>query len=39
MGDHSRKVDSVKLRWRASYRLAGGEVISEMGDVPEFSIA
>ncbi|CAM1503769.1 Fc.00g013600.m01.CDS01 [Cosmosporella sp. VM-42] len=39
LNDHSRKVDSVKLRWRASYKLAGGQPVNEMGEVPEFSIA
>lgn len=39
LSDHSRKVDSVKLRWRASYKLANGEQKNEMGDIPEFNIA
>ncbi|KAJ1324056.1 ADP-ribosylation factor-binding protein GGA [Microdochium nivale] len=37
-GDKSRKVESLKLRWRLSYTL-GGETKTEMGDVTEFSIA
>lgn len=38
VGDNSRKVDSVKLRWRVSYSLAG-EPKNETGDIPGFSIA
>ncbi|KAH6677781.1 VHS domain-containing protein [Plectosphaerella plurivora] len=37
-GDRSRKVQSIKLRFRASYKL-GEEVKNEVGEVPEFSIA
>jgi ADP-ribosylation factor-binding protein GGA len=37
-GDRTRKVDSAKLRWRASYKV-GGEQKNEMGEVAEFSIA
>lgn len=37
-GDKGRKVDSVKLRWRVAYKV-GGETKSEMGEIPEFSIA
>ncbi|KAK3942072.1 VHS domain-containing protein [Diplogelasinospora grovesii] len=37
-GNRSRKVESIKLRWRVSYKL-GGEVKSEMGEIPEFSLA
>ncbi|KAI0016336.1 VHS-domain-containing protein [Xylariomycetidae sp. FL0641] len=36
--DRSRKVDSIKLRWRVTYSL-GGEVKNEMGEIPEFAIA
>ena len=37
-GDHTRKVESVKLRWRATYKV-GAEQKNEMGEVAEFSIA
>lgn len=37
-GDESKKVESVRLRWRVSYKL-GDEVKSEMGEIPEFAIA
>jgi ADP-ribosylation factor-binding protein GGA len=37
-GDATRKVESIKLRWRLDYTL-GGEVKREMGDIPEFSLA
>ncbi|KAK6952658.1 hypothetical protein Daesc_004948 [Daldinia eschscholtzii] len=37
-GDRSKKVESIKLRWRVSYTL-GAENKSEMGEIPEFSIA
>lgn len=37
-GDKSKKVESVKLRWRVAYKV-GGEVKSEMGEILEFSIA
>lgn len=37
-GSRDRKVESARLRWRVSYRLAG-EVRQEMGEIPEFSIA
>ena len=36
--DKSKKVGSIKLRWKVSYKV-GGEQKSEIGDVPEFSIA
>lgn len=38
LSDRNRKVQSIKLRWRISYKV-GSEVKTEMGDVPEFSIA
>lgn len=37
-GDRSKKVESIKLRWRVSYTL-GAEQKSEMGEIPEFGIA
>ncbi len=37
-GDKSRKVESIKLRWRVAYKL-GNEVKNEMGDIPEFGLA
>lgn len=37
-GDKSKKVESVKLRWRVAYKI-GGEAKSEMGEISEFSIA
>ncbi|KAK2612098.1 ARF-binding protein [Conoideocrella luteorostrata] len=37
-GNHTLKVESVKLRWRATYKV-GAEQKSEMGEVAEFSIA
>lgn len=38
-GDRSKKVESIKFRWRMSYRLGAGELKNEMGEVPEFSLA
>jgi hypothetical protein len=37
-GGKDRRVESIKLRWRVSYK-AGGEVKQEMGEIPEFSVA
>lgn len=37
-GDKQRKVDSIKLRWRVSYKV-GGQEKNETGDIPEFTIA
>lgn len=37
-GDKTRKVESIKLRWRVAYKI-GGEVKNEMGDVLEFGLA
>jgi len=37
-GSRDRKVETVKLRWRVSYKV-GGEVKQEMGEVPEFTVA
>ncbi|GKT48454.1 putative ADP-ribosylation factor-binding protein [Colletotrichum spaethianum] len=37
-GDKNRKVQSLKLRWRISYKV-GAEAKNEMGEIPEFSIA
>jgi hypothetical protein len=34
----AEKVQSIKLRWRVSYRV-GGELRNEMGEIPEFSLA
>ncbi|PNY29469.1 ADP-ribosylation factor-binding protein GGA2 [Tolypocladium capitatum] len=37
-GNRAQKVESVKLRWRAAYKV-GVEQKREMGEVPEFSLA
>lgn len=37
--DRSRRVESIKFRWRMSYRHGGGEVKNETGDVAEFTLA
>lgn len=37
-GNRNLRVESVKLRWRAAYKI-GGEQTSEDGEIPEFSIA
>lgn len=37
-GDENRKVESVRLRWRVAYKV-GEEARTEMGEIPEFSIA
>ena len=37
-GNRGSKVESVKLRWRATYKV-GAENKSEMGEIPEFSVA
>ncbi|GAB0134613.1 hypothetical protein EsDP_00002978 [Epichloe bromicola] len=37
-GNQAQKVESVKLRWRATYKV-GTEQKNEMGEIPEFSIA
>ncbi|KAK7932278.1 hypothetical protein PG985_002990 [Apiospora marii] len=37
-GDKTKKVETIKLRWRVSYKL-GSETKNEMGDVAEFGIA
>ncbi|ROW15652.1 hypothetical protein VPNG_02070 [Cytospora leucostoma] len=37
-GDRSRKVESIKLRWRVAYKVAG-EIKTEMGEIAEFSLA
>ncbi|KAL6692737.1 VHS domain-containing protein [Trichoderma pleuroticola] len=37
-GNRNQRVDSVKLRWRASYKV-GEEVKNEMGEIAEFSLA
>lgn len=37
-GDKSKKVESIKLRWRAAYK-AGAELKTEMGEIAEFSLA
>lgn len=36
--DRTRKVDSIKLRWRVSYRV-GDETKVDMGEVAEFGLA
>ncbi|KAK1248166.1 hypothetical protein MKX08_006386 [Trichoderma sp. CBMAI-0020] len=37
-GNKNQRVESVKLRWRASYKV-GEEVKNEMGEIAEFSLA
>ncbi|KAI1495791.1 VHS domain-containing protein [Biscogniauxia marginata] len=37
-GDRTKRVESVKLRWRVRYAL-GSEAKSEMGEIPEFGLA
>ncbi|KAM0456850.1 hypothetical protein ACHAPV_007141 [Trichoderma viride] len=37
-GNKNQRVESVKLRWRASYKV-GEEVRNEMGEIAEFSLA
>ena len=37
-GDKSKKVEGIKLRWRAAYKV-NGELKTEMGEIPEFSVA
>ncbi|KAL6898804.1 VHS domain-containing protein [Trichoderma evansii] len=37
-GNRNQRVESVKLRWRASYKV-GEEVKNEMGEIAEFSLA
>ncbi|KAH6606214.1 vhs domain-containing [Trichoderma cornu-damae] len=37
-GNKSQRVESVKLRWRASYKV-GEEAKNEMGEIAEFSLA
>ncbi|KAI4596903.1 hypothetical protein KJ359_004813 [Pestalotiopsis sp. 9143b] len=37
-GDRSKKVESIKLRWRVSYRL-DSETKTEVGSIPEFGLA
>ncbi|KAL1871035.1 hypothetical protein VTK73DRAFT_2308 [Phialemonium thermophilum] len=38
MGNRTEKVESVRLRWRISYKV-GGEVKNETGEIPEFRLA
>ncbi|KAK4192275.1 VHS domain-containing protein [Podospora australis] len=38
VGSKDKKVESVKLRWRASYKV-GNESKTEMGEIPEISLA
>ncbi|KAG5921236.1 hypothetical protein E4U61_007017 [Claviceps capensis] len=38
-GSRTQKVESVKLRWRATYKVGGTEQKAETGEIPEFSIA
>lgn len=37
-GNKTKKVDSIKLRWRVAYKI-GGELKTEMGEIAEFSLA
>jgi ADP-ribosylation factor-binding protein GGA len=36
--ERDKKVESIKLRWRLSYKV-GGEQKLEMGGIPEFAVA
>ncbi|KAG6004010.1 hypothetical protein E4U21_001514 [Claviceps maximensis] len=38
-GNRAQRVESVKLRWRATYKVGGTEQKNETGEIPEFSIA
>ncbi|KAG6113589.1 hypothetical protein E4U13_003742 [Claviceps humidiphila] len=38
-GSRTQKVESVKLRWRATYKVGGTEQKAETGEIPEFSVA
>ncbi|KAG5969620.1 hypothetical protein E4U58_001284 [Claviceps cyperi] len=38
-GSRTQKVESVKLRWRATYKVGGTEQKAETGEIPEFYIA
>lgn len=37
-GDRATKVSTVKMRWRAAYKV-GEEQKSEMGEIAEFTLA
>jgi hypothetical protein len=37
-GNPAKKVESIKLRWRVSYKVAGQQK-SEMGEILEFNLA
>ena len=37
-GNRSQRVESIKLRWRVSYKV-GGDLKQEMGEISEFSVA
>jgi hypothetical protein len=37
-GDRDKKVESIKLRWRLSYKV-GAEQKQEVGEIPEFTLA
>ena len=37
-GAREKKVESIKLRWRVSYK-AGGVQKNETGEIPEFTLA
>ncbi|KAI0597084.1 VHS domain-containing protein [Biscogniauxia sp. FL1348] len=38
-GDRTKRVESVKLRWRVRYVLGSSESKTEMGEIAEFSLA
>lgn len=38
LGSRDKKVEAIKLRWRVSYKI-NNEVRSEMGEIPEISVA
>ncbi|KAJ0115971.1 VHS domain-containing protein [Diaporthe amygdali] len=37
-GDRSKKVESIKLRWRVAYKV-GAELKTEMGEIADFGLA
>ena len=37
-GNKTKRVEGIKLRWRASYKLAG-EAKQDVGEIPDFTLA
>lgn len=37
-GDKTKKVESIKLRWRVAYKV-GTELKTEMGEIADFALA